>query len=54
MSKSYYQSSIKLRSKKNKVTQAIISTLMITPLWLNAAEQASPEEEVEVMTVTAQ
>jgi outer membrane receptor protein involved in Fe transport len=54
---------IKKCSKKsihsvNLVSQAIISALAVTPLWLNAAETGSQsqnnEAEIEVLTVTAQ
>lgn len=54
MSTDYCNGKRKTDFRKSKISHAIISSLLITPLWLNAAEQSSGEEEVEVLTVTAQ
>ncbi len=57
MSQGHYQNKSQKYCKKNKIAQAIISSLLVTPLWVNAAEQATEQtnvDEIEVMTVTAQ
>ena len=54
---SHQKHSNKTSKKVNLITQAIISALAITPLWLSAAEENANETDVEVdeiMTVTAQ
>lgn len=53
-----HQECSKRSSKKiNLITQAIISALAVTPLWLSAAEENAKTDKIEVdeiMTVTAQ
>jgi len=54
---SHQKHSNKTSKKINLITQAIISALAITPLWLSAAEENVKNSNVEVdeiMTVTAQ
>ena len=53
MSQGYHHSSTHFKRNKSKVAQAIISSLLITPFLVNAAQETA-EEEVEIMTVTAQ
>ncbi len=52
----HIERSNKLFKKKNLITQAIISALTVTPMWLHAAEEdkAADESSIEVVTVTAQ
>ena len=55
MSLGNHQNNTHFHRKMNKISQAIISSLLIAPIWVNAAETAKTEEaDVEVMTVTAQ
>ncbi|WP_206483689.1 TonB-dependent receptor [Thalassotalea sp. G2M2-11] len=56
MSDGNYNSRLIFQHRKNRIAQAIISSLILTPLWLHAAEQSSneAEQEIEVLEVTAQ
>lgn len=56
MVSSYVEKKDRFFKKKNLITQAIISALAVTPIWLQAAEEdvAAKESEIEVVTVTAQ
>ncbi len=54
---SHQECSNRSSKKINLITQAIISALAITPLWLSAAEENVKNDEIkvdEILTVTAQ